>query len=224
MKDQLIDKIEAELKLPIEHERQVVYILVEIRKLMDRDNIPETEFEQLRVFCNWPVHADLSNQVVRPQLGFLDKIIGPLMEGKLTPEQIERSQKFLSLENARLELLNLIRRVRRNQSLQHVFSPVWWTSFLRQYVKVVSDCPLVFKGKNLQIKSLKSLTIVGSEITGPGGERYEFVFVIKWIFEFVNGVKTILPMELGVEKDHGFRFGREGRHFRTTPPLPPPKS
>lgn len=37
MRDELLKKIEAELRQPIESERQVVYILVEIRKLLYRE-------------------------------------------------------------------------------------------------------------------------------------------------------------------------------------------
>jgi len=53
--------------------------------------------------------------------------------------------------------------------------------------------------------------------------RYQFVLVINWIFELTNGVKTSLPMELGVEKDVGFIFGRDGNHVRHAPPTTPPQ-
>jgi hypothetical protein len=59
MKDELIRKIQDVLGRRITNEKQVVYLLVELRKLMDRDNYKNPV---LRTFSNWVVHTSLEVQ------------------------------------------------------------------------------------------------------------------------------------------------------------------
>jgi hypothetical protein len=56
MKDELVRKIQGVLDRRITNEKQVVYLLVEIRKLMDRDKYKDPV---LRTFINWVVHTSL---------------------------------------------------------------------------------------------------------------------------------------------------------------------
>src|SRR5438552_3646358 len=59
MKDELVKKIQHVLDRPITNEMQLVYLLVELRKLMDRDGYKDPV---LRMFCNWVVHTSLENR------------------------------------------------------------------------------------------------------------------------------------------------------------------
>ncbi len=59
MKDELLRKIQVVLDRRITNEKQVVYLLVELRKLMDRDDYKDPI---LRTFSNWVVHTTLENQ------------------------------------------------------------------------------------------------------------------------------------------------------------------
>ena|SRR5271165_6777034 len=59
MKDELIRKIQDVLDRRITNEKQVVYLLVEIRKLMDRDKYNDPV---LRTFSNWVVHTSLESR------------------------------------------------------------------------------------------------------------------------------------------------------------------
>ena len=58
-RDVLIQKIGDTIVAGIESEQAVVYLLVEIRKLADRDKYRDSV---LRMFCNWIVHAELANK------------------------------------------------------------------------------------------------------------------------------------------------------------------
>lgn len=54
----IIDKLDHELKhLPIRRESQVVYLLAEIRKVIEheREHSPGC-YEVLELFCNWALH------------------------------------------------------------------------------------------------------------------------------------------------------------------------
>jgi len=59
MKDELCSKIQAIIDRQIRKEMQVVYLLVEARKLMDRENYTDPV---LRTFSNWVVHTSLENR------------------------------------------------------------------------------------------------------------------------------------------------------------------
>ena len=59
MRDELCLKIQRLLDRKIRNEMQVVYLLVELRKLMDREQYKDPI---LRTFSNWVVHTSLENK------------------------------------------------------------------------------------------------------------------------------------------------------------------
>jgi hypothetical protein len=226
VRDEILRKLEAELNLPLESERQVVYLLVEIRKLMDRDGVPDTKYQQLRLFCNWAVHADLSNTVVKHTLGFLNSVARELVSNSLTPEQKLKCSEILSLDSAHGEFLEFIRAYRLNLRVPHVFQPLWWASLLRQYVHIIADCPLIFRGKDIGSKCIKTATITGYEVTDTSGlgSQWDCIFELQWIIEFENGLKRNITIPLACEKAT-FGFGRSGGMGtrRVTVPKAPPR-
>jgi hypothetical protein len=80
------------------------------------------------------------------------------------------------------------------------------TSTLTIRVKL---CPLKLEGKNINPTFLKTVTITGYEVTDASElQNCEFIFVIEWVVEFMNGLQRKIPMPLGIEKAD-FVFGRE---------------
>src|SRR5438128_11680085 len=59
MRDELLKKIEHTLSEGISTEKDLVYLLVEVRKLMDRENYIDAV---IRSFTNWIVHAELKQE------------------------------------------------------------------------------------------------------------------------------------------------------------------
>lgn len=59
MTDELVRKIQRVLNRRITNEMQVMYLLVELRKLMDRDGYKDPV---LRMFCNWVAHTALDRR------------------------------------------------------------------------------------------------------------------------------------------------------------------
>lgn len=214
--------MEAELNLPLESERQIVYILVQIRKLLDRDQVSKTEYMDLRMFCNWAVHSDLSNPTVKRKLQLINDLGWNIPTNQLTPEQLMKCSELLSLETARTEFVAVMRAYKLNSKVRHVFEPVWWADLLRQYFGVISDCPLVFSGRDLKIKNIRAATITGYEILDRSrlGADIECAFEINWVIEFETGLRVRIPIPLEFEKAT-FRFGRSGRMAAGDEPLKP---
>lgn len=60
MKDQLVEKLRAAISEEIVSECQVVYILAECRKLLDKYPPDKLPFA-LKIYCHWALHVDLTN-------------------------------------------------------------------------------------------------------------------------------------------------------------------
>src|SRR5580700_4380066 len=56
----ILAKLERELSKPIRSERQVVYILAEIRKYIEHEGSSgNAHLKRLNFFCNWALHTDI---------------------------------------------------------------------------------------------------------------------------------------------------------------------
>jgi len=85
MEDQILRKIRAELKRGITEECQVVYLLVEIRKLLDRDGKNAEPYNSLRLYSDWAVHFSLwgpraQNIVIQADAYYPKLLLGTLSE------------------------------------------------------------------------------------------------------------------------------------------------
>jgi hypothetical protein len=61
MKDAIVEKLNYELGQAFQSERQIVYILVEVRKLLEKEGTLFHEcYRSLKLSCDWVVHPKLS--------------------------------------------------------------------------------------------------------------------------------------------------------------------
>ena len=96
MKDELCSKIQAIVDRKIRKQMQVVYPLVEARKLMDRENYTDPV---LRTFSNWVVHTGLENRADGSTLILkqFDSFIAQLYERQL----MHKDKVYVSLGSFR---------------------------------------------------------------------------------------------------------------------------
>jgi hypothetical protein len=135
MENEIIAKLRRELERPITAEPLVVYLLVEIRKLMDHNGIqPET----LRLCCNWAVHVELSGAAARRIVEHVDALYPRLLKGELTEEDKESLRAFFSMNKFRSELEDFLAR----EGLRG-FQDDEWNGFLACFQNVIEDCPLI---------------------------------------------------------------------------------
>jgi hypothetical protein len=58
MRDSLITKLKSEIEKGISSESQVVYIMIEIRKLLEKTNQEEVGlYETVKFYCDWLAHT-----------------------------------------------------------------------------------------------------------------------------------------------------------------------
>lgn len=214
MRDELIHKLTDALSLAIESETQVVYILVEMRKLLDGD-LQGSAFPTFRLMCNWAMHAELTNKSVQDNLVFIEGILGPWLEDKAVPtSEQEKAAVVLSLVSAREEFLDIIRDKEINTLIPHVFLPEWWSTFLKQYVGLTRDCPWQVAAKNITAKTLKSATMKRGELI-PVTDDPDIAhrFRIHWEFERVDGVKRAYAVDCNIQANASEQFGSAKRRI-----------
>src|SRR5437879_3811745 len=112
MKDAIVEKLRQHLAGPIDTECKVVYLLCEIRKLVDDQ--PREKLSVLRLYSDWALHVDLTYPSTTQH--FLEQVDSFVLN-KLNPKHETRETKlaedkllrdFVSLETFRKELLQVL--------------------------------------------------------------------------------------------------------------------
>src|SRR2546430_1401196 len=104
MRHAIVAKVRLELEKGVDNEAQVVYILVESRKLIELSERPES-YLPLQFFCDWALHTKLDR---KPAFELLREIDGA-MERKETNEQVaQRIGRKFSLDNFREDLIHFL--------------------------------------------------------------------------------------------------------------------
>jgi hypothetical protein len=154
MTDELLRKIQHVLDRRITNEKQVVYLMVELRKLMDREKYNDPV---LRTFGNWIVHTSLSYP--REGSTFLldefDHLMTDLFEHKRKSNQLNH----ISLTEFRVALHRCFQRF--GLSGEFVKKRDDWKKFVQLYSSIVSECPIVFTASKNTLKYIKQVELTG---------------------------------------------------------------
>lgn len=130
MRDAIIGKLSRYLfELPAS-ECVVVYVLAEIRKLLERDG-KQGSFGRLSFFCNWALHASLS-------LGAARAILREIDEGIVRNELDVALYRTVTFEQFKKDLGAFL----KNAELPELWTTNGWPSFLENYCSIIQDCPL----------------------------------------------------------------------------------
>ena len=140
MQDQIIAKLGRLLEEPITDEPLVVYLLVEVRKLMDRKGI---QSDTLRLCCNWVVHVELSGDAAKRIVKQVDAIYPRIVNGQLTDDDKRSLRAFYLMSTFRQELENLL----VGEGLRRFDDE--WNGFLASFLNVIEDCPLTCNAPGL---------------------------------------------------------------------------
>jgi hypothetical protein len=177
----LIHKLTRALKKPVQTECEVVYVMVEIRKLMDRGEgerrktVPEAdrrrlrpEFPVLKLFCDWAVHINIEwNREAEPLMREFDGAVESVKAGNGIPLAF---LEFLSLSHLREEFARFLKV--NGLPIRLVEDAHSWDRFLDLYSAVVSDCPITYTNRQIPFKLISTLTLTKDT---PKEESYAFV-------------------------------------------------
>jgi len=156
MTNDIQSKLTAELGKPVTSEGQIVYILVQIRKLLDgREDDDPAPYESLRLYCNWVVHTSLINKFARAIVREADFLYPRLITGQLTEEEKGHLRKRYSFLNFRHEIDQFL-----VQNGIEGFNDASWNDFLVCFLRVIHDCPLSFKDKNSGLTNVDEVMLI----------------------------------------------------------------
>jgi hypothetical protein len=155
MRDELRRKITETLAEGIKTEKDLVYFLVEIRKLMERDQ--KYKDPVIESFSDWIVHTTLSRQKkgTTEILQEFDLIV-TLFKERTSSKRVPRHFNFDCLQT---QLRKLLKHFDLPTELTDERNK--WIRFLFLYASVVRDCPITLNASNMQLKYIKKLELQG---------------------------------------------------------------
>lgn len=159
----IIDKLRRELEQEITTERQVVYILAEIRKLLELRDEKATYFA-LNSHCCWALHTRMDQNGAKRILERFDSAhAAAIANGKPNLQDVpvalqtelqttmmcakfrNELEAYLSLHGLPVELT------------QRDFK---WTQFLSLYSEVIEECPLKLADQGIQLQHITAVTVL----------------------------------------------------------------
>jgi hypothetical protein len=181
-------------------EADVVYALVEVRKLLEQSG-DESNYQRLVFFCNWVVHPTLDRSESQNVLNELDRQLHGFDPNN--PSTIDHSalaHRFMSFH----QLCGELRAYLRKQGITAFWTTdvAGWRSFARLYSEVVKDCPLVLTRRSGISPYLMKLEISSCEpdkvITqaNPGMDYIGW----KWVFTLDNGRSFAVPFTSAINR------------------------
>lgn len=150
MKKQLINKIKKTLNGSIEEECQVVYLMVEIRKLLDRDN--NSKYPLLRFYCNWVVHID-KDRITPEMKNIMEEIYQGIILKMKNPKTSMKTKviDFLYMEDLKLDMKSFFREY--ELSIQLIIDKKQWLSFVILLTNILIDQPINYPLENISFFS-----------------------------------------------------------------------
>jgi hypothetical protein len=135
----IVEKLRQELLEKIVSERQVMYILVETRKLLNILNQTKA-FSVLSFHCNWALHHSLDQDAAKNLITELNDSYRALGEGATAERGAKVLWDKLGLDIFRKQLRGFLR---HHQLPADLCEDGDWQSFLHHYSKIIQDSPLI---------------------------------------------------------------------------------
>lgn len=173
----ILRKLKDVVDAGITTEVQTVYFVALIRKLMEREN--EDAFPYLRFYCNWALHAKLTNKTAQGILQEFEKEHLRL-KGGLSLDELPNGMRAQIDKISKMHLF----REELNGYLSYYGLPNigadrdGWSKFMYCYAHVIKDCPLEIKMSD-ESSTIESVTVdVEDSVRDEEGEHF---YRVSWI-------------------------------------------
>jgi hypothetical protein len=187
MKNDIEEKLRLKLANGgINNESDVVYLLVQCRKLLEHDPALKNTSPTLEFYCNWGLHVELDRASTRAFLAKVDPIL--TINSNCNQQQHEELNSLLTLEAFRLELRSLLSGFGADVSTCD--DPHRWNAFLRAYSEVVRDARLTLKGTAAPAGPLQlavSTVTIHPTPGDPSQDATVKVYPMEWRITYTDG-------------------------------------
>jgi len=183
----ILKKLDVELQEDITTERHVVYILTEIRKLLEHLGNP-SEFYALDFYCSLALHVKMTRSGAMRILERFDKAYPILAKDEQLPAilmgEIDRT---IALRTFERQLAGLLK---ENELPLRLFTePDAWPKFVKLYASIIHDCELVLEGSDSKLQHINRVVVRLGEasqiIETPFGNQA--LFTLRWICHGKDG-------------------------------------
>lgn len=141
---EISDKLKTFLdtQLPFDHERDVVYFMVEIRKVIDLDNSAKM-FPLLKFYSDWIVHSrkDYITSEIEDMMKKMYDHAVKIISSPMTIEADSPMMEFAYMKELRKEMRAFLRAHGIDTALSDHDDP--WISFISPLIKVLENQPIV---------------------------------------------------------------------------------
>jgi len=185
----IIAKLEKLLAKGIASEAEALYLMVEIRKLLEQQQAKK-QYEYLTFHCDWAVHTALRGPMAQKILEQFDAATIHLKTGvelHNLPDSLRMEIEHISgmeyFEDQLKEFLaaNGLPSIGTSRS-------DGWTHFRHLYGQIVEDCPLVMSANN-KVATIDNVTLkLELAAHSPKGVENEQFFKVIWIIQDKNGL------------------------------------
>lgn len=139
----IVDKLNIFLSnnLPFSEECQVVYLMVELRKILDHDS-DGSKYSLIKFYCDWTLHIVKNRhlEVIKEIVAKIDADVSSEIKFIKNPQQVFYFLKMTELKN------QMTRMFSANHLPQLLFKDdLNWISFVDNLNKNLSEQPILFK-------------------------------------------------------------------------------
>lgn len=185
MEPEIITKLGTLLRKGITTEAEAVYLLVELRKLLEQQQAKK-KYKYLTFHCDWTMHSKLEGPAAQDVLNKFDAANLQLkrgMELRDLPAELKKDVDNISQLKLFEKELGEFLRDNRLPGMKAARAD-GWIHFMHLYASVVADCPLVISEKNAAA-GIESVTVsfeLAKQSTGN-----EMPFKVGWKVLDKNG-------------------------------------
>jgi hypothetical protein len=156
-RNSILEKLGRELQRDITTERQVVYVLVEIRKAIEQAGDWE-KYYALDFYCSFALHTRMYKVGARRILGRFDKAYPLWIGNKEVPRDLQNEiDQTTKLERFHDEMKAF---VTVNDLPTRLFEePDAWVRFIHLYGNIIDECELVLKGDRIKLQFIDRVVV-----------------------------------------------------------------
>jgi hypothetical protein len=182
--NQIVMKLNRLLAEPVDDECKVVYLLAEVRKLLDP--MPAAQRPPaLNLYCHWALHIDLHGKdTLTPFLQEVDAYAGRVLTGDVDLVADDRmTREFLYFDRLRSQLQKFLRDCGVRTDVTD--NEDRWHEFVTHYAGVIEDGRLAIRAQNHGLKHVRQVTFMKGR--DSLGEFNALPFQMVWRIELLEG-------------------------------------
>ncbi len=182
MKPDILTKLAHALAQPVTSEGQVVYIMVELRKLIEL-NGDGAMFAALKFHCDWVAHPVLQGLQAQEIVRLFDRYQKlednkPLAHGRPDMSFMNQLGPVLTMSDFRNEVDAYLRSQQLDSSIPNGNDK--WATFLMHYAGVIEDCPLRCVSQGLKHVDEVTLKLLGIPPKATASSGFQLVIEWRW--------------------------------------------